>query len=269
MKRQTLVLTLISALLLAAMAGSQLNSFVKGNVMIGIVMPAINVISPTNTTYRTNNLSLRANFITITTGLYDGGPRYENTRSFTYRLDGKHPENITITEFDIGINPGAYVFFEGYILLTDLAEGLHNLTVRADFSYSSFDPYDPSLHYAGAESIVYFRIDTIPQNISLLHPENKSYFVGMPLEFGIDEPALWIGYSLDGKENVTIIGNMTLLGISVGQHTLTLYANDTAGNPAVSKTITFKIADLATPLLITGISVFAVGSLVYFKKHKR
>ena len=200
MKRQTLALTVISMLLLAAMAGAQLDILVKGNVMIGIVKPTINLISPTNTTYNTNNLSLKANFTTITTGLYDGGPRYENTRSFVYSIDGKNPENITITKFDIGTNPGAYASFEGEVLLKDLAEGLHNLTVRVDFNYSSFNPSDSSLYYAGAESSVCFRIDTIPPNIS--------------------------------------------------------------------KAVAFNIADLVIPLIVTGLSVFAVGALIYFKKRK-
>jgi hypothetical protein len=201
MKRQIFTLTLISALLLAVIAGIQSDVFVfvNGNVMLGITRPTINLISPTNTTYNTNDLSLKANFTTYTTGLYDGGPRYENTRSFTYSIDGKHPENINITKFDIGYNPGTYVFFEGEVLLNDLTEGLHNLTVRVDFNYSSFNPSDPSLYPAGEQSIVYFRVDTSPHN---------------------------------------------------------------------SSSEALNAADFLLPLLVTGISVFGISAIFYFKKHK-
>lgn len=270
MKRETFAITLIIVMLFGAMASLQPEFLVKGNVMIGIVPPVINVVSPTNTTYNTNNISVNARFTTITTGLYDGGPRSENTRLFTYSLDGKNPENFPITNFSIGLNPGTKVSFEGEVNLRDLTEGLHNLTIRVVFNYSKEHyPSETSHYYSEAESVVFFRVDTVSQNISILKPDNKTYLFDVPLELFIDEPAMWIGYSLDGKENVAVTGNTTLGGLLVGEHTLTLYANDTAGNPAVSKTVTFQIADIFPMLLVIGVSIFVVGILVYFRKHKR
>jgi hypothetical protein len=63
----------------------------------------------------------------------------------------------------------------------------------------------------------------------------------VPLNFTVNEPASWTGYSLDGQDNVTFAGNMTLPELSVGSHTLTLYANDTAGKPAASETVHFIV----------------------------
>ena len=273
MKRTAVPLTLIVSLLITAIAGAQLILLAKGNIMIGIVKPAINVVTPANTTYSTNALSLRVKFITITTGLFDGGPRYENTRSFTYTLDEQEPENIPITKFNVGQNPGADVFFEGEDVLKGLAEGLHNLTVRVVFKYSSFNPSDPSLFYAESESIVCFRIDTVPQNISILTPENTSYTFGVPLQAFIDEPASWVGYSLDGQENVTINGNTTLPGLVSGLHNITVYAADAFGNIDASKTILFSVADpfpvAPVAIAIVVITAVAAGLLLYLRRRKR
>jgi hypothetical protein len=49
----------------------------------------------------------------------------------------------------------------------------------------------------------------------------------VPLHFFIDEPASWMGYSLDGKDKVTATENMTLPELSVGQHTLIVYTPTT------------------------------------------
>ncbi len=271
MTKAAVAVTLISALLFSAMAAAQLSPSAEANIMIGIVKPSISIASPTNTTYSANALSLRARFETIATGLYDGGPRYEQTRLFTYAVDGRNQNNITIIKFDVGDNPGASVFFEGVAFLEDLTEGPHNLTVRVVFNYSSYIPSDPSLFYAESASTVCFRIDTVPQNISILSPENTSYMFGVPLQFSADEPPSWIGYSLDGQENVTIAGNMTLHEVSAGQHTLTLYANDAAGNPKASETITFSVAD-PLPMGVVAFSVAVLagaGSPIYFGRRKR
>jgi hypothetical protein len=119
-----------------------------------------------------------------------------------------------------------------------------------------------------SEATAYFRVDTVPQNISILMPENSTYMLEVPLKFFIDEPASWIVYTLDGQENVTVTGNMTIPAPSVGQHKLTLYAKDSSGNPTASETITFSVADPLPNVLIIVSSVATVGVLlVYFKKR--
>jgi hypothetical protein len=145
-------------------------------------------------------------------------------------LDGENPENITITSFSVAINPGGNVFFAGSASLPELTEGLHNLTVIVDFVYDnpSSEGYIVGGINTESESTVYFRIDTFPQNISLLMPENSPYMpADVPLHFFIDEPASWMGYSLDGKDKVTATENMTLPELSVGQHTLIVYTPTT------------------------------------------
>jgi len=257
--------------------GAQLIPLAKANIMIGPLPANINVLFPINGIYKTNSLSLSVNFTTYATGLYDGGPRYENTRMFTYTLDEKETHNITITRQNVGGAPGADVFFEGEESLNDLTEGLHNLTVRAVFIYSPF-PYSwlSDITYE-SKLTVFFRVDTVPQNITIVKPENTTYTPSeVPLSCFIDEPASWVGYSLDGQENVTIAGNTTLTSLPYGEHNVTIYATDEAGNTGASEMIFFTIEEppepFPTTLVLastTSVAVVGVGLLFYFKKLRR
>jgi parallel beta-helix repeat protein len=52
----------------------------------------------------------------------------------------------------------------------------------------------------------------------------------VPLEFTVNDPDLTISYSLDGRENVTLRGNTVLNRLYNGDHRLTVYGTDMAGN---------------------------------------
>jgi hypothetical protein len=267
-KKMLFTIAFISVLLFSA-AGAALIDSAKANFVFSPSNPRITMVSPTNTTYNTNNLSLQVTFETYHTG-YEGGPDYDTSRLFTYALEGKNPENITITNASVVRIPGSNVFFEGSMRLPELTEGLHNLTVRVVFDYPPPGWDEPYSFHTESVSTVFFRIDTVPQHISILTPENKTYMLIVPLQFSIDETASWIGYSLDGQANVTVTGNTKLLGLSVGKHTLTFYANDASGNPAASETVTFTVADPVPIVLLVAscLAVGVVGVLLYFKKRK-
>jgi SagB-type dehydrogenase family enzyme len=84
--------------------------------------------------------------------------------------------------------------------------------------------------------------DITPPIISILSPENKTYTVNtVPLTFTVTEATSWIGYSLDGQMNVTTTGNTTIVSLPDGTHTITVYANDTAGNMGASSTVYFVV----------------------------
>ena len=73
--------------------------------------------------------------------------------------------------------------------------------------------------------------DAMPPIITIISPESKTYTTyTVGLTYMIDEPTSWVGYSLDGGKNVTITGDTIFSNLSTGQHILTVYANDTAGN---------------------------------------
>jgi hypothetical protein len=75
-------------------------------------------------------------------------------------------------------------------------------------------------------------VDTNPPAITLLSPEDSVSYSNntvIPLIFSMKENVTWIAYNLDNQGNVTIFGNTTLPPLSVGTHTLQVYAsNNTA-----------------------------------------
>jgi len=99
------------------------------------------------------------------------------------------------------------------------------------------------------KSINFTAPDTKLPIIDILSPLNIIYILRpgeppmpIPLTFTVNETTPWIGYSLDKQENVTITGNTTLTDLSYGIHSVTVYANDTAGNMGSSETIYFSEA---------------------------
>jgi hypothetical protein len=115
---------------------------------------------------------------------------------------------------------------------------------------------------------------TVPPAVSIVSPENKTYASGnVPLALTMNKPVDWVGYSLDGKANVTIIGNTTLTAVSSGLHNITVYAKDSLNNTGISETVTFNIAKpepFPTTLVIASVATVAIiglGLLVYFRKR--
>ena len=112
-------------------------------------------------------------------------------------------------------------------------------------------------------------------SVTLFSPRNETYAVAeVELNFTVSKRVVWIGYSLDGQDNVTVAGNVTLAGLSDCVHTLTMYAEDTFGDSGSSETITFTVATFPTSQLVAasiGASVTAIclGLIVYFTKRKK
>ena len=114
----------------------------------------------------------------------------------------------------------------------------------------------------------------VPPEIKVLNLENSTHIGSFSLNFTVNKPAKWMGYSLDGEANVTVSGNVTLMGLSSGLHNVTIYSKDEFDNTGVSETITFNVQESFPVLPVaaaSGVSIaaVAVGLLVYFKKRKR
>ncbi len=129
-----------------------------------------------------------------------------------------------------------------------------------------------------------FGYGTIPPTISIVSPENKTYTKNkVTLTFTVNKPTSWMGYSLDGQDNITINGNTTLTGLSNGSHSITVYATDVAGNTGTSGTIYFSITQRTEPqpsnpfpitwivavIFIVTVAVIGVALLVYFRKIRK
>jgi hypothetical protein len=139
----------------------------------------------------------------------------------------------------------------------------------ADYAMTGLGVFEP---LALNEQYTPFGYGTIPPQLAVVSPENMKYdSSSVPLTFTVNKPAAWIGYSLDGQDNITAAGNTTLSGLPDGSHTITVYVRDEFGNTATSETINFTIEEtVPTTLFIaaTAIAVTTGITIVYFKKRK-
>jgi hypothetical protein len=90
----------------------------------------------------------------------------------------------------------------------------------------------------------------------------------------VNKPVAWLGYSLDGQENVTVSGNSTITGLPNGLHNVTVYARDEFENTGASETIYFTI-DVPFPTALVAATVVAIvatasgfSAVYYLRKRK-
>jgi hypothetical protein len=162
----------------------------------------------------------------------------------SYRIDDG-PTIALTNESNIVFERSSSIVYTHANTLVDishLADGKHKLTIIAEGSYNVNNDFIYPLNYYFAPIYFYVNIFT-PPDILILSPQNKIYNVASTqLNFTIDTPTSWIGYSLDSQNNVTLDGNTTLIGLIDGPHSLIIYANDTVGNMGASQIVTFTIA---------------------------
>jgi hypothetical protein len=166
------------------------------------------------------------------------------------------------------------------VMLPALSEGNHNVTVYYGWQYLGVNPRYEVCAYATVNFVV-VNVDTTAPSVSIQSPRNNSTYDAPDIEltFLVNETVAWMGYSLDGGDNVTVFNSTTLAGLFDGVHCLTIYANDTLGNMGVSETINFTIAVpepesfptilVAVTASVTSLAIVGVGLLIYFKKRKR
>jgi hypothetical protein len=116
---------------------------------------------------------------------------------------------------------------------------------------------------------------TIEPKAHIIAPQNQMYNkTAVDLIFTLNKNVSWAGYSLDGKENITITGNTTLTELSSGEHRITVYAKDAFNNTGASETITFTIAPEPLPTIpiiiasATIVSAVGVTLIIYLKKYR-
>ena len=200
--------------------------------------------------------------------------------NLSYSLDRK-PDISLSFHSDYG-GPKTTIFVSD--VLCGLTDGEHTLLVHGLTEWGNT-----------FNSIVTFGVDTTTPVVSITSPQNVAYDGNdVPLTFTIEKPTsldrpisldgsvptfakvLWIRYSLDGQNNLTIHGNTTLTGLSNGAHNITIYAKDTYGNTGASQTVFFTTKTAPFPTLtvatVSGVSATIVVSaalVVYFKKRKK
>jgi hypothetical protein len=165
----------------------------------------------------------------------------------------------------------------GVVVLNDILYVIGGFTETFDMFWNS----NITL-YATNEQYTPFGYGTVPPVVSAVSPENKTYTSSnVSLVFTVNKPALWMGYSLDGQDNVTITGNITLSGLANGSHNVTVYAKGEFENTGFSATVTFTVAKEteAFPIRLAVAAVIVVAALllvvavgvglsVYLRKRK-
>ena len=290
MKRSAFALAFISALLFSAVAGTQSVSLVSANATLvsslpqtpDTSLPKITIQLPEdNESYGTNEVAYSI-IVEKPSSWFDYDTISGQLFSVVYYLDNGEKVTLatlsSIEEYD-NKQPST---FKG--TLSGLSDGNHSLevVVHGVSYYVSYyqDPNYPSYYYLNNSLAIYFRTDTTSPSISNLSIANKT--VGTKeilLNFELNEPTSNITYCLDNTANITIAGNTTLSGLTIGTHNLTVYAWDAVGNIGVSQTIDFEVTQQTEPapfptvpfLTVTVALVFVVvaGLLVYFKKRNR
>lgn len=170
-------------------------------------------------------------------------------------------ESASLICYSIDGDANVEVF--GETILPRLPNGEHSIVVFATDLAGN----------VGTSEIINFYVDLDTLNISLLSPQNQTYtYSDLLLNFTLNETASWIGYSLDGHENVTLTNNIRLKNLTYGSHMITVYANDTVGNMAASETVHFSVSEPFSIAWITA-SIFMVGSgiglLLFFHRKNR
>jgi hypothetical protein len=81
-----------------------------------------------------------------------------------------------------------------------------------------------------------------PPAVTLRSPINTTYQTDPQLQLTVNKPVSWIGYSLNGQNNVTLAETASkLTGLANGLYNLQVYATDTMGITVASETVTFII----------------------------
>ncbi|PVX27020.1 MAG: hypothetical protein CW716_04445 [Candidatus Bathyarchaeum sp.] len=164
--------------------------------------PAVTVLSPTNTTYTSNDVPLD---FTVD----------EPTDWICYSLDGQ--SNITIN---------------GNTTLTGLTEGQHFLVVYANDTSGN----------TGASNTKYFTVELPILGVTIVLPENRTYATSeVPFSYLVNETATSVVYSLDGQPPVDAENVTVLSGLGDGLHELMVVANFTGSETSESATVWFTV----------------------------
>jgi hypothetical protein len=279
----TIVLVLLAATFLAIVEATNANpyhreaKFTEVSPPAGTKAPIITIHTPQNGSFYPKNLTLTFE-VTI--------PKTNDNKSITavvklYYKASWEPNEITVPQKSIGESASFSIDLSG------VRGGNHSIIIYADGvgSYETKEEFDAksytmTYYYERFKmtsfSTVSFTKDVVSPRISVLSPQNKTYFTSdIELDYTVNEDTSQILYCLDGKENQTITRSITLTDLAKGAHNVTLYAVDLAGNNVVSKTVFFSVnlPDSFPFMPVVAISavagvVVATGIIVYFKRRR-
>ena len=233
------------------------------------IQPIVEIISPGNqTTFQTSNVTLTVNVASYF-WIIDSVYYQADWQNGVHQIFGIQPN------YEDALNATIMANF------TQIPLGNHTVEIYAN-------THD-GMH---ALSTVTFLTEGYLPKILVLSKEDQTYTSkDLTLNFTIDKPASWIGYSLDGQGNVTVnptitinsgvTNNITIANLTDGFHSLIVYANDTMGDMIASQPINFSItsstaaraesfsAILLIVLASAIVVLFCVSFWLSYKRHQK
>jgi len=234
------------------------------------------IFSPANITYTQNTLQLN------TTAKRYINPAYYDTE-IKYSINKAENTTVKTTTTCIPHAPvsmiygdiASYTLFKGTVTLPELPQGTYNLTVYAQ--YNRKEGADLKWPNMADVQTVQFTVNLgVPPTVTLLQFNSTPKTAGenVSVNFAVDAPINWAGYSLDGQTNITVSGNFTLTNLEAGEHNVTVYAVDPLGNMGASETKYFAVVEpektqvwLPVALAIVAAAVFG-GSLILHRRER-
>ncbi|MBA7622878.1 hypothetical protein ES703_30265 [subsurface metagenome] len=112
-----------------------------------------------------------------------------------------------------------------------------------DYSFWNNEPEINMVSFDGSStnSGYTWYVDAIGYSWDLNYSIGSNLNEGLLLSFENNTNLNWMGYSLDGQNNVTILGNTTIPMLEDGPHAIQVFGNDSLGNLYSSQLRHFKI----------------------------
>jgi hypothetical protein len=277
---------LVFALFTSLLAGIQANGLVLADTKFYSPEFSGNLMTTTPESNITSSGTLPLNF-TIEYGATV--VIWEFSGVISYSIDGGPITKLStnsLSQFGDGMNVS--VNTNEIVNISNLTNGKHNLNIFDKGWYTSFIDQYSEKSFNVSFSPIYFSVYNVPSpNILVYSPQNRSYDFkniasgSIQLNVTVDKPTSWIGYSINNQANATIVENTTLTGLSVGAHSLVVFANDTIGNMANSQIVNFSIVkavnsfpfgfgnSLLIPIITIGFVVVAFASILLLRRHQK
>lgn len=230
-----------------------------------LIPPIISVHTPQNgTLYNTSSMVLNFNVSVPDSSPTVGSPNWWTSYAADW-IKGVGDLNTVLIDTQSSV-----AFKEFSVNLTSIPEGNHSVVVYVT-------SWLESGHYANSETattLINFAIDLTPPQISSISVENKTYnSLELPLNFVVDEKISQASYVIDNQAKIVTNNNTTLTGLTVGNHNLTVYVVDSAGNIGESETISFSVEApfplLLTAAMVSAAIVVAAAAAVFLKKRRQ
>jgi hypothetical protein len=304
-KRRLLTPTLLLTLLVSALVGSLFFTPAAANP-VGLYYPWSPPPAPT-----VKVIELNTELLTVTVSVQKAGP-WITSYGMGADYEAAHEWSYSISSIEVYVD-GKSWYQRGWVAkpfsvsLEGLSNGRHTLKVTATADGGGANEMQQGggarFISQGSSGVIEFQVETPPPSVQVQSLENTALNQG-DFQFALrvdGRTPSWVGYSLDGEENVTVYqevsvqssltsndevwkDNLTLAGLSSGSHSLVVYAEDQAGNTGASATKEFTVEEtaaaketqaaplsitLAATAIIASAAVISFGLAAYFVKRRR